>query len=197
MEVYGYIYITTNRINNKMYIGKHKSNDWDYNYFGSGKLINYAIKKYGINNFECFPLAWAWSLKELNELEKEYIKHYKPEYNLTKGGDGFTGKHSDITKSKISKNYVGNKGMKFNKEQIKRISEAHKGKHLSEETKRKISISKMGYKQTEEAKQKIREANIGKKINLGKKFSEEHKRKIGEANKKSLKQYWKNKKQAA
>ena len=41
----GYIYLTTNLINNKRYIGMTTKND--SNYFGSGKLIKWAIKKYG------------------------------------------------------------------------------------------------------------------------------------------------------
>ena len=35
----GYIYETTNLINGKKYIGKHKSNKFDHNYYGSGKRI--------------------------------------------------------------------------------------------------------------------------------------------------------------
>ena len=39
------IYKTTNLINGKIYIGKNKgNNNW---YLGSGKLLIYAIKKYG------------------------------------------------------------------------------------------------------------------------------------------------------
>jgi hypothetical protein len=39
MEIYGYIYLTTNKINGDRYIGKHKSKDWDYKYFGSRTLL--------------------------------------------------------------------------------------------------------------------------------------------------------------
>lgn len=48
-----YIYKITNKINNKFYIGKHKqSKGEDFNnYFGSGKIIKDAIKKYGKENF--------------------------------------------------------------------------------------------------------------------------------------------------
>lgn len=52
--MYGYIYKTTNLINNKIYIGQHKVKEEkiDNSYYGSGKLIIQAIKKYGKENFK-------------------------------------------------------------------------------------------------------------------------------------------------
>ena len=50
--MYGYIYKTTNLINGKIYIGKHKSEKYDKNYYGSGKIISIAISKYDISNFK-------------------------------------------------------------------------------------------------------------------------------------------------
>jgi hypothetical protein len=107
METYGYIYITTNKINGNRYIGKHKSKDWDNNYFGSGTYLGRAIKKYGKENFICFPLAWAWNKKELNKLEIEYIAHYKPEYNISTGGQG--GNLGEEVNKKISERIKGEK----------------------------------------------------------------------------------------
>jgi hypothetical protein len=51
MEKRYYIYITTNLINGKQYIGKHYGliND---DYFGSGILLQKALKKYGKENFK-------------------------------------------------------------------------------------------------------------------------------------------------
>lgn len=51
-----YVYIITNLINGKQYVGDHLSycTDETHNdtYFGSGKIIMRAIKKYGKENFK-------------------------------------------------------------------------------------------------------------------------------------------------
>lgn len=48
----GFIYITTNKINNKKYIGKKKMKINAMTYLGSGKRLLKVIGKYGIENFE-------------------------------------------------------------------------------------------------------------------------------------------------
>lgn len=89
----GYIYKTTNKINQKIYIGKHQSSEYDNKYFGSGKILRRAIEKYGIENFINEIIDIANTDEELNEKEKYYIKYYKDLYgrgcyNLASGGDG-------------------------------------------------------------------------------------------------------------
>ena len=47
-NVYGYIYLTTNLINGKRYVGQTTINkSLNKNYLGSGNLIVQAIQKYG------------------------------------------------------------------------------------------------------------------------------------------------------
>jgi group I intron endonuclease len=188
MEAYGYIYLTTNKINDKRYIGQHKSKDWDYSYYGSGKYLKRAINKYGIESFTCFPLAWAWNKNELNRLEIEYIAHYKPEYNLTKGGqNNGSGPRSEETKRKLSK---AHKGKKLSEEHKKKIGDSVSGekngfygKHHTEETRKKIvEVNKgnkyhFGHKHTEETKQIIKEKSKGNTSHLGHKHTEETKKK--------------------
>jgi group I intron endonuclease len=165
METYGYIYITTNKINGKRYIGQHRSKEWDLKYYGSGLNINRAIKKHGIENFTCFPLAWAWNQKELDKLEIEYIAHYKPEYNIAFGGSGGwqhinCGDERSINAHKKTilnrRSYKGENhpmyGKKYSKEIRKNMGVKkgnmpwNKGKTniFSEETKKKMSETRKG-----------------------------------------------------
>lgn len=91
--MYGYIYKTTNLVNGKIYIGQHKSQVFDENYKGSGKLIRRAFIKYGIENFNCELLDWCETRTDINKAEKFYIEKYNSNnlsigYNISKGGDG-------------------------------------------------------------------------------------------------------------
>jgi len=84
------IYEITNKINGKSYIGQYSGKSFE-TYFGSGKLIKYAIKKYGIDNFEKIILDECFNKEELNEKEIFWIdkkQTIKSGYNLTKGGTG-------------------------------------------------------------------------------------------------------------
>lgn len=84
------IYKVTNLINNKIYIGKDSNNK--KNYFGCGKAIVTAIKKYGIKNFKKEIIDHAYSLKQINKKETHWIKFYnsnnpKIGYNRSLGGE--------------------------------------------------------------------------------------------------------------
>ena len=90
--MYGYIYLTTNLINNKQYIGKHKSDIFDPTYKGSGKYLKLAFQKHGKDNFKVELLEECNDLTELNEKEIYWISKYnavnsKQFYNVSKGGD--------------------------------------------------------------------------------------------------------------
>ena len=94
-EKYGYIYKITNNINGKIYVGQHKSSTVDKKYWGSGKLIKYAILKEGIQNFTREILEWCNDKQHLDEREIYWISELNSEnrqigYNLTYGGEGAT-----------------------------------------------------------------------------------------------------------
>lgn len=88
---YGYIYKTSNLINNRIYVGQHKG-EFDYTYYGSGFLIKKALNKYGKNSFKLEVIVYAKDSNKLNELEKIYIKEYRNllgksnVYNICNGG---------------------------------------------------------------------------------------------------------------
>ena len=86
------IYKTTNNINGKYYIGKHKTQDLDDTYLGSGKILKHAINKHGINNFTreylfIFDNEEDMNNKEAELVSEEFIKE-DTNYNLKIGGEG-------------------------------------------------------------------------------------------------------------
>ena len=87
-----FIYITTNNINGCKYIGKHYGYEND-NYLGSGKLLQYAIKKYGKENFSREIIEFNENDDINSEREKYYVALYNATqnplfYNLHTGGKG-------------------------------------------------------------------------------------------------------------
>jgi len=86
-----HIYKIINNTNGKYYIGK--TNGKDPNYFGSGKLLRQAVKKYGLENFTRIILEEVDSLDALNTREREWIAETNAvedpmSYNLAQGGEG-------------------------------------------------------------------------------------------------------------
>jgi len=141
------VYITTNRLNGRKYIGSH--NNKKKNYLGSGIYLNKAIKKYGKEYF-IREILWEGPAKYRYEMEEYYINYYNAAdnglfYNVSDKGVGIYPGHkfSDESKAKIS---ASNKGKTFTEEHKVKISEALKGRIFSEETKAKISAAKKGVK---------------------------------------------------
>lgn len=83
------IYLTTNTINNKKYVGQSYKNGPTY--LGSGKLLIKSIKKYGKENFKKEILEECNSLEHLNERERYWINYFNATesdlfYNVHPGG---------------------------------------------------------------------------------------------------------------
>jgi len=104
------IYQITNTITNDFYIGKTKnfkervySHKYIANKNKSQTYIHRAIRKYGVENFIFSILEKVESPEILNEREVFWIKHLKPKYNMTKGGDGGDTSNSLKYKNSIKK----------------------------------------------------------------------------------------------
>ena len=86
------IYKITNKLNGKIYIGKHQTNDLNDGYMGSGKHLKRSIEKYGIGNFKKevlfqFNNELDMNAKEAELVTEEFVKQ-DTNYNLCPGGNG-------------------------------------------------------------------------------------------------------------
>lgn len=194
------IYLITNKINNKKYVGqtwKKISYRWQEHSTKEKSCVklNRAIKKYGKDNFSVELLAICSSQYIADYLESYYIQEYnsiKAGYNIREGGSH--GKLSESTKSKISKALKGRtispetiekyRNRKQTQETKNKIGAKTKGQVLTDEHKNAITISNSNRIISEETKQKHSKNNKDKIV------SEETKLKMSEA----AKQRWINKK---
>ena len=90
--MYYLVYEVKNKLNGKIYVGYHKTNDLDDGYMGSGKHIKAVINKYGVEKFEKRIIKFCSSEEEMKKVEieianEEFIKR-QDTYNLKVGGHG-------------------------------------------------------------------------------------------------------------
>jgi NUMOD3 motif len=164
------IYKIINKINGKTYIGCHKTINLEDGYMGSGKYLNRAIEKNGIENFEKQILFVYNNREEMLSKEKELVNEdyltNENTYNLKLGGEGgwdHQNLNSEIQKKKAIKSNEKQKLLaeqdphfhdnrkKVGAENLRKAMREGKikrydatGKKHSEETKRKMSIAKKG-----------------------------------------------------
>jgi len=181
------IYKTTNTTNGKYYIGIHNEDANNQNgfYYGSGKALKAALKRYGKENFTRETLFVYNTLEEAIEKEKEIVTEEfvsdSGNYNLTVGGGvppnsktWWTETHS----KKLSEKMKGNSfklGIKESEE-----TKAKKSKSMQESTtigrwqrteKHKKEISERARKQmlnnnpmsNQELRAKVAQTKIGNK----------------------------------
>jgi group I intron endonuclease len=178
-----YVYVTTNLVNGKQYIGDHTINKGKY-YIGSGNIMELAIQKYGAENFFKEILEWFPTRKEAFIAQEKYINEFNTlspnGYNIspTGGMNENGGLHSEESKEKNRQSHLGqiawNKGIKLSEEHRKNMSISRcinkcalgenngmYGIQHSQETKNKIRIANIGKKHSEETIQKQHIASSG------------------------------------
>ena len=186
-----YVYVIVNKINLKLQFGSHswEGEGLDPNYYGSGKIIKQAVKKYGKDNFIVYPIKFYDNVDECRRAEEELLTKYDIAnnpycYNLKNSAMG------------------GDKGRKLSEEHRKKLSQAHKGekhplygkrgkdspnygKHHTDETRKKIAQANKGLKRSENTKRKISQARKGKRgkdtPNYGKRRTAEIRKKMSQA----------------
>lgn len=107
MKTYYYLYRITNNLNNKIYVGVHKTADLNDSYMGSGKIIVSAINKYGIDNFKKDIIEYFNTAEEMFIREKEIVNDEfllrEDVYNIRRGGSGgfdYINKNIELRKEK-------------------------------------------------------------------------------------------------
>ena len=156
------VYMHTNKINGKRYIGitsQEPEKRW-MNGFGYSEMLPFgrAVRKYGWDNFQHEVLLDQLSEREAKRLESYLIglldtQNKSIGYNVTSGGDGMCGfHHTDVSKEKMSIAKAGsnhpNYGNHLSKTTRSKISERLTGNKncvgviRSEETRQKMSVAK-------------------------------------------------------
>lgn len=172
------IYKITNTVNNKIYIGKHKTKNKEDGYMGSGTVLKRAFEKYGVDKFVKEILYEFSSEEEMDNMERlivddDFIKR-EDTYNVMVGGSGGFGfiNNNNLNNSANNHYMAENKRLEMLKnddEFKKRFSEAVKS-GLTEEIIKQISESLKktwkengfpwtGRSHTEYTKRKIGEKN--------------------------------------
>jgi group I intron endonuclease len=134
------IYLVTNRLNGKRYVGQTKidvSVRWSQHVSlanrGRGNLLHAAIRKYGASQFDIEVLESGIPFNKVDSSEAAFIRSYNSiecGYNLNTW-DGGCRVVSEEVKKKMSISHIGQ-------------TSPNKGRKMSEEQKRKISESKLG-----------------------------------------------------
>ena len=170
------IYKITNRLDNKFYVGKHKTENQNDNYFGSGLLLERAVEKHGKENFVKEILFFCKTEEEMNQKEADIVDEEfvsrSDTYNIKLGGIG-------------GFDYINKNGLSHSVEWRKSCKPSKQGKPGQQEFRKLFNTDK---KFREEYKEKL--SNSLKLYNFvngshwrGKNHSEETKKKMSEAKK--------------
>jgi len=110
------LYQAVNSVNGKRYIGitrrgleVRRRRHIQTSNSGRGAIIGAALRKHGSDNFNFKTLVVCPDFQYAKEMEIAAIRAFKPEYNITAGGDGAVGfRHSEDHKKRVGEWQRGN-----------------------------------------------------------------------------------------
>jgi group I intron endonuclease len=156
---YGRVYIVTNQVNGKQYVGQTTvalTRRWAIHLSSARSLRNScralgnAIRKYGPDNFTMVEVDSASSKEELDAKELQWVgrcNSISPNgYNLTEGG-GSVGRPSEETIEKRRRSLQGHPTPQITRD---RIRNAQVGRMFTPEHREKLRQAKLGRKQDPE-----------------------------------------------
>lgn len=162
---FGYIYITRNNINNKLYLGLNYKKQKGY--LGSGKHLKNAIKCYGKDNFVKYIIDFANNKDELEDLEVYYICHFfgydiafnDNWYNITsgrqRGGNSWAGYTEKEREERIHKQHLKMSGRHPTEETLYKMSKAVTERFKDKDERKKTSRATRAAMNTKENSEKI------------------------------------------
>lgn len=150
-----YVYLTTNQINGKKYIGQHYG-ELNDGYLGSGTILKKAIIKFGRENFTKEILEICDNYELLNKAEEKWITQYNAVsnpnfYNIASGGlnsNPIAGMTEEAKQKRAKKLSIAAAGKRnhFYDQHFKSEQHPMYGKHHTKEAKEKMRTAKLGGK---------------------------------------------------
>jgi len=154
LEFQGFVYLLTNIISGRMYVGrkylydsKGKETNWK-NYYGSSRELSADVKALGVQNFRREVLHWCQTKAECNFLEVEEQFSRKVLHAMLPDGS-----RAFYNKSIMGKYFVTPEHL--SDETRAKMSATKTGTKHSEETRAKMSATKTGTKHSEETRAKM------------------------------------------
>lgn len=172
--MYHIVYLTTNLLNGKFYVGVHSTYNLDDGYLGSGLAMLRAIKKHGKHNFKRQILHYCLTAEDTltheAQIVNEQFLQQKNVYNVKLGG-GCKAQYTDEMKIKFSLAWTEERKKQHSETMAKQYADGklphlmrgskkghNKGKKQSDEHIQNRTSKRIGCKNTEESKKKMSEA---------------------------------------